>query len=112
MTDYLPHFEDNLGNRWEVLSLHFCVDFGGRQCHIETQRNNGDGKYPAKTFVIYYLDQKFIQWDHEECVDVLPLKGKLYDLIMAMEDEMSLFLLPKLLVPSKHIEPNHSVTEA
>ena len=84
MTDYLPHFTDDRDNRWEVLSLDFCVDFGGRQCQIETQRNNGDEHYPTKTFVIYYLSQEFVQWSREEYEDVEPIKGKFYDLIMAM----------------------------
>jgi hypothetical protein len=84
MTPYLPHFSDESGNRWEVLSMNFCVDFGGRQCQIEAQSIDEDGTYVEKTFVIYYLGGEFSQWDSEECVDATPIKGKLYDLIIMM----------------------------
>lgn len=85
--DYLPHFFDNLGNRWEVLSMNFCVDWGGRQCQIECQRNNNDGVWPTKAFVIHYLGQSFKQWDSTELVDCSPCKDTFYKLVINMFKE-------------------------
>jgi hypothetical protein len=67
MNGILPYFNDDDGNRWEVLSMNFCIDFGGRQCHIECQRNNSDNMFPEKTFVIYGISGHFFQWDSTEC---------------------------------------------
>ena len=84
MTDYLPHFKDTDDNTWEVLSMDWCVDFGGRQCQIQCQRNNGDELYPEKTFVIYGLDGEFCQWDSEEVGEHKPVRGIFYKAIMDM----------------------------
>ncbi len=83
MIDYLPWFEDTDGRKWDVLSLNFCVDWGGRQCQIEAQTQDGD-KYSTKSFVVYYLGEVFAQWDSEEYTSVTPVKGMLYECVMQM----------------------------
>ena len=82
--DYLPHFFDEDGNKFDVLSMNFCIDFGGRQCQIECQRNNDDGTYPVKDFTIFYLKQEFTQRNDEQVCDSTPVKGVLYDCVMQM----------------------------
>ena len=67
---YLPHFEDDQGNVWEMLQINVCIDFGGRQAQIEFQRNNDDGTFPVKTFVYCYNSDEFRQWDSEELEDI------------------------------------------
>lgn len=84
MIDYLPYFEDTEGNRWEILDMSWCVDWGGRQCHITCQRNNGDTQYPVKSFVIYGVDGGFCQWDRDEVQPSEPVKGKFYECVMQM----------------------------
>ena len=81
---YLAYLEDEQANRWEVLRMDWCVDFGGRQCQIECQRQNGDGNFPTKTFVIYGLDGEFTQWNNGEVGDHEPIKGDFYTAVMGM----------------------------
>ena len=81
--NYLPFLEDEQGNRWEVLQMDWCVDFGGRQCQIECQRNNGDGTFPIKSFVIYGKDGDFRQWDRK-VGNHKPVKGMFYKSVMDM----------------------------
>lgn len=81
MTDYLPSFSDQEGNIWNVLQMNWCVDFGGRQCQIECQMENGGD---MKTFVIYGLDGDFRQWSKDECCDSQPEKGLFYKKVMEM----------------------------
>lgn len=80
--DYLPHFFDKDGNKFDVLSMDFCIDFGGRQCQIECQRNNDDGTYPIKDFTIFYLSGVFSQRSSEQICDSDPVKCKFYDCVM------------------------------
>lgn len=82
--NYLPHFTDEDTNCWSVLSMSWCVDFGGRQCQIECQRENGDGKSPVKTFVIYGKTGEFVQWSSGEVCDSVPKKGLFYTKVMTM----------------------------
>lgn len=83
-TDYLPYFKDNDDNTWNILSMNWCIDWGGRQCQIECQRNNGDGIYPIKSFVIYGLTGEFRQWDEEEVISCTPIKDGFYKHVMDM----------------------------
>ena len=76
----MPHFEDQNKNTWNVLSMHWSIDFGGRCCEIETQ-NADSGK--LKTFIIYYLSGDFVQHNKEESVDANPTKGIFYESIMS-----------------------------
>lgn len=57
MIDYLPFIEDSLGNRWEVLSINFCVDFGGRQAQIEVQNLESN---ETRGFSYYYRSKLFV----------------------------------------------------
>lgn len=84
MSDYFPHFYDTNENKFDVLEMHFCIDFGGRQCQIEAQLNNGDGNYPTKTFVIYYKTNDFTQWDSKEELDSTPVKDKFFNAVIAL----------------------------
>jgi len=81
MTDYMPHLFTNTGDKWDVLEMHFCIDFGGRQVQIEAQNT---GTYVTKAFVYYYMDDSFMQWDSSEHVDAQPLNGKLTDVLKHM----------------------------
>jgi hypothetical protein len=81
----LPYFDDTDGNRWEVLAMNFCIDFGGRQCQIECQRNNNDGTYPSKTFVVYGVSGYFFQWDSTEIQHSEPeADSRLYKSVMQL----------------------------
>ena len=57
MIDYLPFIEDTLGNRWEVLTINFCVDFGGRQAQIEVQNLTTN---ETRHFTYYYQSKLFV----------------------------------------------------
>ena len=52
------------------------MDFGGRQIQVDAQH---EGK--VKTFVYYYLDDRFTQWDSQEVCDSLPLDGNFQSLL-------------------------------
>lgn len=56
--DYLPFVEDSEGNRWEVLSINFCVDFGGRQAQIEVQNLSTN---ESKGFIYFYQSKLFLE---------------------------------------------------
>lgn len=56
--DYLPFVEDAEGNRWEVLSINFCVDFGGRQAQIEVQNLSTN---ESKDFIYFYQSKLFLE---------------------------------------------------
>lgn len=60
--DYLPFIEDTEKNRWEVLSVNFCVDFGGRQAEIDVQNLQTNEE---KTFVYFYHSQLFVDFKGE-----------------------------------------------
>lgn len=84
MSDYLPNFSDSDGNHWGVLRVDWYVDFGGRACDIEAQRENGDKKFPSKSFTIYGLSGEFVQHSKDEVCDSMPNKGLFYKSMMAM----------------------------
>ena len=64
----LPKFIDTLNRSWDVLEIHFCIDFGGRQAQIECQLHE-EGNYKVKTFVYCYLRNEFTQWNSTEVCD-------------------------------------------
>ena len=72
----LPYIESEDGDVWNVLAVHFCIDFGGRQAQIEVQSTT---THPCRWFTIYYLVDEFIG-DEE----VIPVKGAFYNQIMSM----------------------------
>lgn len=74
--NYMPSFEDQDGRVWQLISLHFVVDFGGRQIQIDAQHEG-----QVKTFVYYYLDDRFTQWDSQEVCDSIPLDGNFQSLL-------------------------------
>lgn len=71
MKGILPYFKDTDGNRWEVLSMNWCIDFGGRQCQVKCQRNNDDNTFPSKTFVIFGTGT-FAQYNYYEVASCTP----------------------------------------
>lgn len=90
--DYLPFFVDDDNNKWELLSVNYCIDFGGRQAQCEFQRNNGDNYFPQKAFVYYYLEDNFVQWSSEEVIDIQgnidsPLKDQLRNMFKQFDNE-------------------------
>jgi hypothetical protein len=51
--DYLPSFEKD-GIVWDILEIHICIDWGGRQAELVCQsRELFDNKYLTKSFSIY-----------------------------------------------------------
>jgi hypothetical protein len=75
MTDYIDYFPHKIesGMRYDVLAIHFCVDFGGRQSEVEFQIFC-DGKKVGEISVSYYyltnewgksswsVDDKLTEW--------------------------------------------------
>lgn len=57
MINYLPFINDVFGNRWEVLSINFCVDFGGRQAQVEVQNLSTN---ETRDFTYYYQSKLFV----------------------------------------------------
>ena len=85
-SDCLPHFFDDAGNKFNVLSMSFCVDFGGRQCQVECQMDNGDDRYPIKDFTIYWKSKDFTQRDSKQVCDTTPEKSDFYHSVVNMFD--------------------------
>jgi hypothetical protein len=65
--NFMPHFVDLEDNTWVLMSLDFCIDFGGRQIQFNVCK---DAKGQEKTFVYYYLDDDFLQWSEDEVENV------------------------------------------
>lgn len=83
--DYLPFIEDVDGNRWEVLGLNFCVDFGGRQAQIEVQNLSTN---QTKDFT-YYYQSKLLLEAKGEIVLVKGVFSQYLESILSSFDRMS-----------------------
>lgn len=87
--EYMPHMKDTNGNVWTLLSMNFCIDFGGRACQMEFQ-TEVDGQFKTKSFVIYWKSKEFVQWDSSEFADCTPVKGLLFQKVIEMFDAFDL----------------------
>jgi hypothetical protein len=60
--DYLPSLKCKEGLTWDVIEMHFCIDFGGRQVELVCQsRKEYPEGYREKSFTIYPLDHSLTQ---------------------------------------------------
>ncbi len=74
MFNYMPHFEDNLGNTWDIQTLDFVITGFGRGFFITA---NCKSLKQDKTFTYSYLKDEFIQWSSDEVVDCIPVESNL-----------------------------------
>lgn len=70
--DYLPHMNFR-GFRHDVVSIGYCVDFGGRQADIEFQYKI-EGSYKRPIYTYYPLEKKW-------CNDSIPTDNHLTKVI-------------------------------
>lgn len=72
MFKYMPHFEDNHGNQWDIVTVDFVILGFGRGLSIKAYcQALGENK----TFTYSYLKDELTQWDSCEVIDCQPLDG-------------------------------------
>lgn len=74
MFEYMPRFEDNLGNLWDVNTINFVIMGFGRGLFIEA---HCQALKQDKTFTYSYLKDEFVQWNSCESVDCVPIESNL-----------------------------------
>lgn len=81
MFDYMPSFDDDLGNNWELHSIDFVIMGFGRGLFIEAYCQE---LKQSKTFTYSYLKDEFIQFNPDEVVDCQPLDGNFQSICKKM----------------------------
>ena len=81
MFNYMPHFEDDLGNTWEVSTINFVIMGFGRGLFIQAYSKE---LKQEKTFTYSYLKDELMQWNSCETADCQPLDGNFQSMCKKM----------------------------
>ena len=81
MFNYMPHFEDDLGDTWEVITISFVIMGFGRGLFIQAYSQE---LKQEKTFTYSYLKDELIQWNSCETTDCQPLDGNFQSMCKKM----------------------------
>ena len=80
MTDklnYMPHKVEYNGIIYELISIDFTIDFGGRCAECIFQYKDTNGKYKTKEMGYYYLSNK---WNNENWLVDDPLTKSIFNI--------------------------------